>query len=119
MTDLSRIMDAIDSMGRYAATPYEPPTVPVPSSNPFIESPSEHCRLNGGDQWKFKFANGYGASVINSPMAYGGNRGLYELAVLDSDGHLCYDTPITDDVLGDLTVDDVREALRQIAELPS
>ena len=27
-------------------------------------------------------------------------KGLYEIAVLDSDGDLCYSTPITDDVIG-------------------
>ena len=28
------------------------------------------------------------------------NKGLYEIAVLDSTGDLCYSTPITDDVIG-------------------
>jgi hypothetical protein len=68
-----------------------------------------------GRQWKFKFDNGYGASVIND--GYGGERGLYELAVLDRDGALTYDTPITRDVLGFLTADEVGDALAQIEAL--
>lgn len=69
-----------------------------------------------GSRWKFKFDNGYGASVIDD--GYGGDRGLFELAVLDSSGHLTYETPITSDVLGFLTADDVAAALDQIAALP-
>lgn len=69
----------------------------------------------GGKQWKFRFPNGFGASVIND--GYGRDRGLYELAVLDSSGRLTYDTPITNDVLGYLTPDEVGEALDRIAAL--
>ena len=70
-----------------------------------------------GRQWKFEFPNGYGASVIND--GYGGDRGLYELVVLDSTGSLTYDTPVTNDVLGWLTEDEVTAALDQIAALPA
>ena len=70
-----------------------------------------------GSQWKFRFANGYGASVIND--GYGREEGLYELAVLGPDGHLTYDTPITDDVLGYLTRTDVADALDRIEALPT
>lgn len=68
-----------------------------------------------GKQWKFRFPNGYGASVIND--GYGADEGLYELAVLDRNGHLDYTTPITDDVLGYLTADEVAKALDRIAAL--
>jgi hypothetical protein len=64
-----------------------------------------------------KFDNGYGASVIRTENSYGNELGLYELAVLDKHGDLTYDTPITDDVLGRLTEDDVTEVLQQIQEL--
>lgn len=73
--------------------------------------------LTEGTQWKFRFDNGYGASVIND--GYGREKGLYELAVLGPDGHLTYETPITDDVLGYLTADEVAEALDKIAALPA
>ena len=63
-----------------------------------------------------EFDNGYGVSVIRSNTSYGGLSGLYELAVL-KDGSLCYDTPITDDVLGWLTKDRVTEIMKQVQEL--
>jgi len=69
-----------------------------------------------GIQARINFDNGYGASVIKSPYSYGGNQGLYELAVIKDDA-ICYDTPITDDVLGYLTKDDVTKYLGQIQEL--
>lgn len=56
----------------------------------------------GSNQTIYRFPNGYGASVIRGGvMAYGG----LEMAVVkfDTEGHdfsLCYDTPITSDVLG-------------------
>ena len=63
---------------------------------------------------RIKFDNGYGASVVKTPYTYGGEVGLYELAVLDSNGELTYETPITDDVLGYLTEQDVTNTLEQI-----
>ena len=47
----------------------------------------------GGYQTKYKFPNGYGASVINNNASYG-----LELGVL-YDGVLDYSTPITSDVV--------------------
>lgn len=78
--------------------------------------------LNDGVQYIFKFDNGYGASVIKTPYSYGGRSGLWELAVMkfyeDHGWHLCYSTPITDDVIGHLKDEDVMEYLKQIKELP-
>ena len=65
---------------------------------------------------RINFDNGYGASVVKSMYSYGGNQDLYELAII-KDNDLCYDIPITDDVLGYLTEDDVTKYLRQIQEL--
>lgn len=70
-----------------------------------------------GTQWLFAFPNGYGASVIND--GYGRREGLLELAVLNADGHIAYCTPITNDVLGWLTPDDVARVLDQIEDLPA
>ncbi len=70
-----------------------------------------------GIRASIKFNNGYGASVIRTKHSYGGAAGLYELAVLDQDGELCYNTPITSDTLGWLKEDDVTEALQRIETL--
>jgi len=45
------------------------------------------------------FPNGYGASVVRHKYSYGGDEGLFEIAVLRS-GKIVYDTPITNDVIG-------------------
>lgn len=78
--------------------------------------------LNGGPQVVHKFDNGYGASVICHEFSYGGTAGLKEPAVLKfrngtDDFSLCYDTEITDDVLGYLTEEDVVELLERIEKL--
>ncbi|WP_323708359.1 hypothetical protein P3U10_04360 [Mammaliicoccus sciuri] len=72
--------------------------------------------INMGIQYLFIFENGYGANVVCHSSSYGGHEGLYELAVLFDD-YLCYDTEITDDVLGWLTVEDVLKTLERIKEL--
>ena len=66
---------------------------------------------------RITFENGYGASVVRHEYSYGGKDGLYEAAVLDSDGELCYDTPVTNDVIGylrDIDVTDVMEKIQQL-----
>ena len=70
-----------------------------------------------GYQLVYKFDNGYGASVVKHNFSYGGRKGLYELAVLDKDGGLCYDTPITEDVIGHLTMGEVDKILVEISYL--
>jgi len=69
--------------------------------------------LNGVG-YTYQFDNGYGASVVKHDTSYGGDRGLYEIAVLDSSGDLCYSTPITDDVIGFATEDKVLDTLQRI-----
>lgn len=75
-----------------------------------------HTPRMDGEQWKFKFDNGYGASVITGDIAYCNEARPYELAVL-CHGKLCYDTPITDDVIGYLTSNEVYELLDRIEQL--
>lgn len=73
-----------------------------------------------GIQAKHFFDNGYGVSVIQSPNSYGGDEGLYELAVLEGNEdefEICYTTPITDDVLGHLTEEQVESTLSEIEKL--
>lgn len=84
----------------------------------------EHL-LNGGTQTIYKFPNGYGASVICGGLyTYGDDERPYKLAVLkfqpSSDGfYLCYDTPITDDIVAYQTGEQIIGLLQQIKELPS
>ena len=73
--------------------------------------------LFGGLHYEFKFPNEYGASVVKHSTSYGANYDLFELAVLDSYGYLCYTTKITDDVLGYLNNNDVLEILEKIMNL--
>lgn len=71
-------------------------------------------------QWRFKFNNGFGASVIKHFGSYGFEDDLFELAVLEWTGEyheITYDTPISDDVVGYLTNDEVMNYLYQIKGL--
>ena len=71
----------------------------------------------GGVQARITFDNGYGASVVRSQYTYGGDKGLYELAVFGKDGHITYDTPITNDVIGYLRPEDVTDVMEKIQQL--
>ena len=70
-----------------------------------------------GKQCIVQFRNGYGASIVQGPHTYGGKEGLYELAVMDGYGEITYSTPITDDVLGYLTEEQVERTLFDIKNL--
>ena len=67
------------------------------------------------------FSNGYGASVIRGYGSYGVDDELYELAVVktteDDSWDLCYDTEITDDVLGHLSEEEITSYLQRIEGL--
>lgn len=67
-------------------------------------------------QYKFKFPNQYGASVIKAPYSYGYFWDLWELAILKND-KLCYNTPIAFDVIGFLSDTAVNDLLDQIRSL--
>lgn len=70
-----------------------------------------------GKQCIVQFLNGYGASIVQGPYTYGGSDGLYELAVFGKDGEITYDTPITNDVLGYLSEEEVEKTLLDIKNL--
>lgn len=74
-----------------------------------------------GIQYIFKFDNSFGASVIKHMGSYGHAEDLWELAVIRFYSydvwHIDYDTDITNDVLGYLTDERVRELLQKIKEL--
>lgn len=65
--------------------------------------------------WRFRVPNheDMEVSVIRSSMTYGGSEGLFELAMLRND-KCCYDTPITDDVRGWLSEEDVLNILEDV-----
>ena len=66
-----------------------------------------------GVQALIYFDNGYGASVVRTPFSYGGDRGKYELAIYH-EGSICYDTHITNDVIGYLNPDEVTNIMEQV-----
>ena len=66
------------------------------------------------------FPNGYGLSVVRHNRSYGSKDGLYEAAIIkgtENDYKLCYDTSITDDVMGWLTESKVESLLSQVETL--
>jgi len=69
-----------------------------------------------GTQARMDFKNGYGVSVTTGPTAYC-DEGEYELAVFKG-GDLCYDTPITDDVIGWLTPRQITVIMKKVQTLP-
>lgn len=78
----------------------------------------DHPAQGFGTITSHNFANGYGASIITGKNAYANEDAPYELAVLHN-GDLCYDTELTDDVLGYLTEDEVNQYLLKIEALPA
>ena len=76
--------------------------------------------IGNGVQAKHFFDNGYGISVVKFKGSYGYEEGLYESAVLkgtEENWNICYDTPITSDVLGYQTVEEVEVLLYEIENL--
>ena len=78
--------------------------------------------VHGGIQKVYRFENDYGGSVIKFPGSYGYEQGEWELAVIKFPGDngnffLNYETPITDDVLGNLSWMEVEEHLKEIKNL--
>lgn len=83
----------------------------------YLVGEKEHL---GGIAKRYRFPNDYGASVVSHPYSYGGSVGKWELAVLEYSGEdwrLTYSTPITQDVLGYLTDEDVLSYLKKIKKL--
>lgn len=70
-----------------------------------------------GKQCIVQYPNGYGASIVQGPHTYGGPNGLYELAVFGKNGEITYDTPITNDVLGYLSEQELEKILLDIKNL--
>lgn len=123
--------------------------VPVPLPISFTPDSSRAITgLLAWSQWVYRFASGYGASVITGHGAYGGQESLYELATIrftgpgQDDWKVTVDkwtwdeddedaesirvpavphapTPLTYDVHGWLTLTQVSELLERIAAIPA
>jgi hypothetical protein len=66
------------------------------------------------------FSNGYGVSVVRFPGSYGFQDDLYEVAILQGTPdkyELCYDTFITEDVLGHQDETDINNILKEVQTL--
>lgn len=88
----------------------------------FSELQFQPHHMGNGKQAVHFFPNGYGASVVCTDYSYGGNVGLYELAVIKGKPdawELTYGTPVTSDVEGRLTEEQVTSLLSQIEALPA
>mgnify|MGYP006935503526 CR=1 FL=1 len=73
-----------------------------------------------GVQAKHIFPNGYGVSIVKFPGSYGYDEDLYEVAVIkgtEDDFEICYDMPITDDVMGHCDECDVENIMKEVAAL--
>lgn len=76
--------------------------------------------VNSGTQRIIRFNNGYGASIVNHSYSYGTEMAVIKFIDSNIENFdLCYTTPITDDVLGHLSEEDVERYLNLIELLPS
>jgi hypothetical protein len=67
------------------------------------------------------FPNSYGVKVCSFPGSYGFVEGLYEVSVIKGtlgNYQTCYDTPITDEILGHRDEIDVENIMSEVEELP-
>ena len=89
-----------------------------------IRDNDKYVVLSVAGQDAYRFPNNYGASVIQSSDSYGGEEGLYEIAVLkfnsdaNNDWNITYNTPVTDNVIGYVHTNDIEKHLLDIKALP-
>ena len=67
-----------------------------------------------GIQIKYYFKNGYAASVVMHQYSYGGDEGLFELALMNHNDDLIYKEDF-EDVLGYLNFGEVETMLSMIS----
>ena len=118
------IFDLLDSVSHMMTMPIEKSgskfTELSDAAITAIEDLSKHKvvrqSLFDGYGYTCNFDNGYGISIIKHSGSYGGTDDQFEVAVLKGD-RICYTTPITNDVLGWLTEDEVVFAAKKVAAL--
>ena len=62
-----------------------------------------------------EFENGYGVSVVFGDQFCSNGIDTYEVAII-KDNHVCFDTPLTDNVLAYKNEDEVTEIMRKVQE---
>ena len=62
-----------------------------------------------------EFENGYGVSVVFGDQFCSNGIDTYEVAII-KDNHVCYDTPLTDNVLAYQNENEVTEIMRKVQE---
>lgn len=77
----------------------------------FKKHPGSTKEFDMGVVSRLEFDNGWSVSVVKGQHTYGGDRGLYELAVF-KDGEIHYDNPVANgDVIGYLREEDVTDSM--------
>lgn len=108
-------MNPIDEVVRsMLRMPTEPPAVFETTEIPSVEKLEA---FRGDLRMPVQFENGYTGSLIRHSGSYSSDRGLFEVAVV-FDGRCVYDTPVTDDVEGNLTAAEAVKVLESIRDLP-
>jgi hypothetical protein len=64
-----------------------------------------------------QFTNGWGASIVTGEWSYSAPGKPWEIAVIDADGEIRYDSGLTFDVFGFLTDDEATKVLADIEAL--
>lgn len=82
-----------------------------------LEFKKQHYPFLGTkEQAILNFDNGYGVSVLFGESFYSDGYNTYEMAIL-KDGNICYDSGITEDVLGYITKNEITEYMIKIQQL--
>lgn len=121
MNDLSDLFDSLNSImfsdnsPDYTYTPLG--SVYVDALKEISVKYEEGKRL-GGFYYYVEFPNGYGIDITKHNGTYGREEDKWEIAVM-KDGDCCYDTHITDDVIGWLTDAEALHYAIEVMKLPS
>lgn len=82
----------------------------------FKPHPHSNCGIpdfTNTTQAIIEFKNGYGVSVVFGSCFYSNGIDSYEVAILHN-GSLCYNTHITNDVIGYISSDEVTEIMKKV-----
>ncbi len=112
LNSMNRMLDPSE-MPRNNYTPLEKDKIDTIMSN---AKNFEKGNRFGGLYYYAEFENGYGIDIIKHNGSYGSDEDLFEIAVM-KDGDVCYDTSITDDVVGWLTSEEVMSYVFKVKEL--